>query len=102
MVLFYNLSFPKIKNDNEKNRFFGLLNDHLDSFPPDICKSVIVNQLSAALEFNSSGSAVLGPLLKVCKSLIKMVSNKTIDIFPVDWPFVNRRRISEKNHPLCC
>lgn len=55
----------QIKEVGEKTRFFNHLNDRLESFPPDVSRGKIANQLTAALEFNNSGSSILSPLLKV-------------------------------------
>ncbi|XP_074603845.1 N-terminal kinase-like protein yata [Brevipalpus obovatus] len=59
----------QIKETGEKNRFFNHLNDRLESFPPDVSRGKIANQLTAALEFNNSGSSILGPLLKIGRLL---------------------------------
>ena len=44
---FYFLTFLllQIKEANEKNRFFQNLDNHLDSFPSDVCKNKILPQL---------------------------------------------------------
>ncbi|CAG2167246.1 unnamed protein product [Oppiella nova] len=59
----------QIKDTIEKNRFFTNLDNHLDSFPKDICKNKILPQLVTAFEFSAVGSAILGPLFKIGKSL---------------------------------
>ncbi|XP_015794530.1 N-terminal kinase-like protein [Tetranychus urticae] len=59
----------QIKDQTERNRFFTHLNDALNSFPPDVCKNKMLPQLIIALEFNNTGSAFLGPLLKIGKLL---------------------------------
>ncbi|XP_023231416.1 N-terminal kinase-like protein [Centruroides sculpturatus] len=59
----------QIKDTNEMNHFLNVLVSLLDTFPPDICKYKILNQLLNAFEFGNAGSAVLVPLFKLAKSL---------------------------------
>ncbi|CAG2122601.1 unnamed protein product, partial [Medioppia subpectinata] len=67
-IIFFLLKI-QIKDTIEKNRFFTNLDNHLDSFPKDICKNKILPQLVTAFEFSAVGSAILGPLFKIGKSL---------------------------------
>lgn len=59
----------QIKDSNEMNRFLNVLVTLLDTFPQEICKYKILNQLLNAFEFGNAGSAVLVPLFKLAKSL---------------------------------
>lgn len=59
----------QIKEVNEKNRFFNNLDQNLDNFPTDICKTKILPQLITAFEFGNAGAAVLGPLFKIGQQL---------------------------------
>lgn len=56
----------KIKDQNEKTKFFTELTEKLDDFPGQLCKFKILPQLLNAYEFGNAGSSVLPPLFKVC------------------------------------
>ena len=62
--------FFKIKDQNEKAKFFSNLTDALDSFPEQLSKHKVLPQLLNAFEFGNAGSAVLAPLFKVSSNVV--------------------------------
>lgn len=63
----------QIKDKNEKNRFFTSLTAQLDNFPQHICCHKILPQLITAFEYGDAGAAVLAPMFKVIKYVVKDV-----------------------------
>jgi len=55
----------KIKDQNEKSKFFQDLTEKLDDFPGQLCRFKILPQLLNAYEFGNAGSTILPPLFKV-------------------------------------
>ncbi len=59
----------KIKDAQEKTKFFSDLTDQLDDFPRNLCLYTILPQLINSYEFGASGSSILAPLFKLGKLL---------------------------------
>ncbi|XP_023343193.1 N-terminal kinase-like protein isoform X2 [Eurytemora carolleeae] len=59
----------QFKEDADKNRFFSSLAAQLDSCPDIVARGKILPQLINAFEFSNAGSAILGPVFKIGKSL---------------------------------
>jgi len=68
----------QIKENEEKQRFFGTLTEAVDSFPDDVCRHKILPQLLNAYEFAGAGSAVLPPLFKLSRLLSEEEYQKKI------------------------
>ncbi|CAG8513841.1 12769_t:CDS:10 [Ambispora leptoticha] len=58
-----------IKEASEKIAFIKKLNDSIDTFPENICKYKILPELLNALEFGAGGVKVIGPIIKIGKTL---------------------------------
>ncbi len=66
----YNFYFSKkIKDAQEKTKFFSELTDQLDDFPRNLCLFTILPQLINSYEFGAAGSSILAPLFKLGKLL---------------------------------
>ncbi|CAG8581402.1 8997_t:CDS:10 [Ambispora gerdemannii] len=58
-----------IKEASEKIAFIKKLNESIDTFPENICKYKILPELLNALEFGAGGAKVIGPIIKIGKTL---------------------------------
>ncbi|KAG9291592.1 hypothetical protein G9A89_022011 [Geosiphon pyriformis] len=58
-----------IKEASEKIAFIKKLNECIDTFPENICKYKILPELLNALEYGAGGAKVLGPIIKIGKTL---------------------------------
>eukprot|EP00095_Tigriopus_kingsejongensis_P012694 maker-scaffold22_size673200-snap-gene-5.35 protein:Tk12694 transcript:maker-scaffold22_size673200-snap-gene-5.35-mRNA-1 annotation:"hypothetical protein TcasGA2_TC008834" len=59
----------QIKDDSEKNRFYGELGPKLDQFPGHVCQFKILPELLKAFQFNNAGASILGPVFKIGQNL---------------------------------
>lgn len=58
-----------VKEPAEKADFFARLEGELKSFPEDICKNKILNDLITAFEYGEAGAAILNPIFAIGKLL---------------------------------